>query len=44
VVRKRSQDLPARIPDIFLKVFKNSEFAVFKVNPQRLSETVPETR
>jgi hypothetical protein len=44
VVRKRSQDLPARIPDIFSKVFKNSEFAVFKVNPQRLSETVPETR
>ena len=40
VVRKTSESLPTTIPDIFSKVFENSEFAVFKVNSQRLSETV----
>ena len=43
VVRKTPEDLPVAIPDIFSKVFENSEFAVFKVDLQRLSETVPET-
>ena len=32
-----------KIPASLSKVFENSEFAVFKVNPQRLSETVPKT-
>jgi hypothetical protein len=41
VVRKTSEGLPATIPDIFSKMFENSEFAVFKVDPQRLSETAP---
>jgi hypothetical protein len=36
------EDLPATIPDIMSNVFENSEFAIFKVKPQRLSETVPQ--
>jgi len=44
VVRRTSEGLPATIPDIFSKVFENSQFAVFKVNAQHLSETVPETQ
>ena len=43
VVRKGSESLPATIPAIISNVFENSEFAVFKVDPQRLSETVPQT-
>jgi hypothetical protein len=43
VVRKTSEGLPATIPAIFLNVFENSEFAVFKVDPERLSKTVPQT-
>jgi hypothetical protein len=43
VVRKGSEGLPATIPAIISNVFENSEFAVFKVDPQRLSETVPQT-
>ena len=43
VVRKRSEGLPATIPAIISNVFENSEFVVFKVDPQRLSETVPQT-
>ena len=43
VVRKTSEGLPATIPVIFSNVFENSEFAVFKIDPQRLSETVPRT-
>jgi hypothetical protein len=39
VVRKTTEGLPATIPDIFSKVFENSEFAVFKVDSQRLAET-----
>src|SRR5262249_32264606 len=31
-VRNKSEGLPATIPDIFSKVFENSEFAVFKVH------------
>jgi hypothetical protein len=44
VIRKRSEGLPATIPAIISNVFENSEFAVFKVDPQRLSETVPKSR
>ena len=43
VVRKASEGLPATNPVIITNVFENSEFAVFKVDPQRLSETVPKT-
>ena len=43
VVRKSSDRLPAAIPATISNVFENSEFAVFKVDPQRLSETVPQT-
>ena len=43
VVRKTSEGLPATIPVTISKVFENSEFAVFKVDPQRLSETVSQT-
>ena len=42
VVRKGSEGLPATIPAVS-NVFENSEFAVFKVNPQPLSETVRKT-
>jgi hypothetical protein len=34
VARKTSDGLPATIPDIFSKVFENSEFAVFKVDTE----------
>jgi hypothetical protein len=43
VVRKRSEGLPATILAIISNVFENSEFAIFKVDPQRLSETLPQT-
>ena len=43
VVRKSTDGLPAAIPATISNVFENSEFAVFKVDPQRLSETVPQT-
>jgi hypothetical protein len=43
VVRKTSQGFPATIPVIISNVFENSEFAVFKVDLQQLSETVPQT-
>jgi hypothetical protein len=43
VVRKSTDRLPATIPVIISNVFENSEFAVFKVDPERLSETVPQT-
>jgi hypothetical protein len=44
LVRMTSEGLPATIPDIFSNVFENSQFAVFKVDRQRLNETRPETR
>ena len=44
VVRKTWEGLPATIPVIISKVFENSEFTVFKVDPQRLSETVSQTQ
>ena len=43
VVRKSSDRLPAEIPATISNVFENSEFAVFKVDPERLSETVPKS-
>jgi hypothetical protein len=43
IVRKTSEDVPQMIPVFISNVFENSEFAVFKVDPQRLSETVPQT-
>ena len=43
VVRKTAEGFPATIPAIISNVFENSEFAVFKVDPQRLSEKVPQT-
>src|SRR5712671_2048121 len=43
VVNKQTEGIPATIPASLSKVFENSEFAVFKVDPQRLSETVPKT-
>ena len=43
VVNKQTEGIPATIPASLSKVFENSEFAVFKVDPQRLSETVPQT-
>jgi hypothetical protein len=38
VARKTSEGFPATIPVIITNVFENSEFAVFKVDPQRLSD------
>jgi len=43
VVNKQTEGIPATIPASLSKVFENSECAVFKVDPQRLSETVPKT-
>jgi hypothetical protein len=43
VVRKQTEGIPATIPASLSNVFENSEFAVFKVDPQRLSEAVPKT-
>jgi hypothetical protein len=43
IVSKRSEGLPATIPAAIAKVFENAEFVVFKVAPQTLSETIPET-
>jgi hypothetical protein len=43
IVRKTSEGVPQAIPVFISNVFENSEFAVFKVDPQRLSETVPRT-
>jgi hypothetical protein len=43
VVNKQTEDIPVTIPASLSNVFENSEFAVFKVDPQRLSETVPKT-
>ena len=42
VVRKSTDSLPATIPAAISNVFENSEFAVFKVDPQRLTETAPQ--
>jgi len=42
-VTKRTEGIPATIPGGISKVFENSEFAVFKVHPERLTETTPES-
>jgi hypothetical protein len=44
IVSKRGKDLPATIPAATSNAFENSEFAVFKVDPQRLTETVSPTQ
>ena len=41
VVNKQTEGIPATIPASLSKGFENSEFAVFKVDPQRLSKRVP---
>ena len=43
VVRKSSDRLPAEIPATISNVFENSEFAVLKVDTERLSETIPKS-
>ena len=43
VVNKQTEGIPVTIPASLSKVFENSEFDVFKVDLQRLSETVPKT-
>lgn len=40
VVNKQTEGIPAMMPPGLSKVFENSEFAVFKVDRQHLSETV----
>jgi hypothetical protein len=40
-VSKKSEWIPAKIPLALSEVFENSEFAVFKVRPERLSEAAP---
>jgi hypothetical protein len=40
---KRTEGIPATIPAVISKVFEHSEFAVFKVHPERLTETTPES-
>ena len=42
VVSKQTEGIPATMPANLLKVFENSDLAIFKVNPKRLSETLPE--
>jgi hypothetical protein len=42
-VSKRTEGIPAVIPAALSEVFANSEFAVFKVHPERLTETTPES-
>ena len=41
VVNKQTEGVPATMPASLADVFENSEFAVFKVRQQLLSETVP---
>ena len=43
IVSKRTEGIPATIPGGISKVFENSEFAVFKVHPERLTEPNPES-
>jgi hypothetical protein len=44
IVSKQTEGVPPTIPRAISKVFENSEFAVFKVDPQRLSETGYQTQ
>ncbi len=43
IVSKRTEGIPATIPGAISKVFENSEFAVFQVHPERLSQTPSKT-
>jgi hypothetical protein len=43
VVSTQTDSAPATMPTNLSKVFENSELTVFKVDPKRLSETVPQT-
>jgi hypothetical protein len=43
IVSKRTEGIPATVPAAISNVFENSEFAVFKVDPQRLTATAPQT-
>ena len=40
-VSKRTEGVPAKIPSALSEVFENSEFAVFKVRRESLSEAAP---
>ena len=40
-VSKRTEGVPAKIPSALSEVFENSEFAVFKVRRESLTETAP---
>jgi hypothetical protein len=40
-VSKRTEGVPAKIPPALFKVFENSEFAVFKVRRESLTEAAP---
>jgi hypothetical protein len=40
-VSKRTERVPAKVPSALSEVFTNSEFAVFKVRRESLSETAP---
>jgi hypothetical protein len=40
-VSKRTEGVPAKIPSALFKVFENSEFAVFKVRRESLTEAAP---
>jgi hypothetical protein len=41
-VSKQTEGVPATIPAAVSKVFANSEYAVFKVQSERMSETAPQ--
>ena len=43
VVNKQTEGIPATISASLSKVFENSELAVFKVDPLRLNETIPQS-
>ncbi len=43
VVNKQTKDMPPTIPASLSKAFETSGLAVFKVDPQRLSKTIPQT-
>jgi len=43
VVRTRPEVLPATVPAFISNVFENTEFAIFKVDRQRVSETLSQT-
>lgn len=40
-VSKRTEGVPAKIPSVLSEVFENSQFAIFKVRKESLSEAVP---